>query len=422
MAFLTGVRSFGLKSLDSINVLLCPHEKFTRPAEVVDSHSLADKNMIAHANVIGSCLHGPLYWHENPNALGDMAMWHGYWAGTCFLSKDIEDSKKAYQGLHMLQYLGNGRICRGAGTAGDFRKDDNAKYYFNEMNGADYTFIQNCSESSLTGFLFAWWAYIMSYGQSGPLWPDIKFDIINLADQIIEDGYCLRDVEGTVAKFGSLKPSMFTAPQRAACGAALFLLADTVAPESGRFGDAYNLYWKRCKGSLLYPEQHFLSWDTPTDDFLAYTYLTIFSTLGVGEQRQKFRDAMRHQIKKNQHQGNPFFNFMHSIALGQSDKYLIETAKKTMSEFNMSVPSLPNAKSPAQVDLTNDPTIPKMGPNWRTGNKILAKQPVPVYRRVPADILMQRNPYRLKGGESNTYNFGEYRLAYQLGKFCGALQ
>jgi len=425
MGLLDFFKGVALTGVDSLNVFLNPHDRFTRPAAIVDHHTLKAKASIAHANVTGSWLYGKegeFYWHERPNGLGDMAIWHGHWAGTCFLMKDMDYAKGALRGLRLLQYLGGGRIARGADVRGGaFKHDTNAKYYFASSGGTEYSFIQNCSESSLVGFLFAWWAYIMSYGMSGTLWPGIKQDICNLADKFIDDGYCLRNVGGECAKFGSLKPSVFTAPQRAAAGAALMCLADYVAPAGNRYGKAFALYWRTCKSSLLHPEQHFLAWDSPTDDFIAYVYLAIFCTLCQDSRVRAFRDAMRNQMRKNRNWGNPYFNFMYGIAVNQMDGYLQETAIKTMNEFNMAVPSLPNAKTAGSIDLTGDRTIPNVGPSWRTGNKILARQPVPIWKRKPADILMQRNPYVLKGSEVNNYNFMEYLMLYELGKLAGAI-
>lgn len=415
------IRGKFLGAIDWLNIVASPFEAFTRQPEVVDMAPLSVMADVAWKDIQDNWMFGPekeFYWHVKPNDLGDMAIWHGFYTAACAFKKDDAALDVAVGGLERLQYLGgNSRLARGAGEVGGPQASDPSRKYYTD---ADYVFVDNCSESSLIGYLFGLWAVHMTRGDL-----EIQYRIArmvnDMARQVHADGEVMLNQDGTEAKFGHLRPGLFTAPIRISTLACLYLMADVLGtrlPARERFalaGARYADILENHVGALTHPETHLL-WIHPWyQDMLAYVVLTIQATIGPADKRHLFRESMRMQLRKNEHEGNPFYIYMGAMAIGMVPFVMADDAAQTMREFNVTNTSAPSCHRPGSVTNSADARTKTL--SWGLGKRrrLYASQPVPAYRRPPQDIAWQRCPYSLDGSEAHSYNSMDFALAYYLG-------
>ena len=426
MFILDFFRRILLAAVDLMNMALVPFSKFTRDADSIDKAPLAVKADVAWADLQNNWLFGPrneFYWHMKPNDMGDMAMWHGLYVGLCAFKNDMPALRLAIDGLEKLQYHnGNSRLARGAGAiSGPQSIDPSRKYY----TDGDYIFTDNCSESSLIGYLFGAWAAYRVVGDHATERRIAKM-VNDLATQISHDGENMLNQDGTEAKFGHLRPGLFTAPIRISALACLYLMADVMGKAYLQPGDRcayadirYGDILENHAGALMHPETHFL-WIHPWyQDILAYIVIAIQATMAPAEKRGMFRKAMRTQASKNANEGNSFYNYMYTMATNDNPFFMMDNAAQTLNEFNITKKDSPDCKRPGAAAA--DPATPTLRWGLWKRRKTYAKQPVPAWRRPPQDVVWQRCPYTLDGAESNEYNNMDFLLAYHMGKYLHQL-
>jgi hypothetical protein len=416
-----------LRAIDWSNILLNPFDRFSRGVDVVDEANLSEMADMAWADIRENWMYGPrreFYWHMAPNDLGDMAIWHGFYVAACAFRGDKDALDVALSGLEKLQYLGgNSRLCRGAGEINGPQASDPSRKYYTD---GDYIFTDDCSESSLIGYLFGAWAVYRACDDV-VVRRRVALMLNDLAKQVHRDGEVMLNQDGSEARFGHLRPGLFTAPIRISALACLYLMADVMGreiPDEQRHslsGIRYKDILENHLGALMHPETHFL-WIHPWyQDLLAYVVLTIQATMAPEGKRYLFRSSMRMQARKNQNEGNPFYAYMCTFAVSHAPFLMMDDAAKTMREFNITNTSAPSCKNPGSVDNSSDTNIKTLSWGFGKRRRLYARQPIPVYRRPPQDVVWQRCPYSLDGAEHAKYNNMDFVLAYHMGKHLHAL-
>ncbi len=408
-----------------------PYEAFTREPDIVDKAKPNRKagrfwEIIKKDWIIGDDC--PLYWSMKPNDGGDMAIWHGMAVAAAALREDNHTLDRLLRGSTVLQYLGgNSRLARGADLAGGpMKKGDPNRKYYHFMYGDDaYTFIDNVSESTLIGHLWGlWWTW--DRGDKGSMRSDLVTQmIVDLADQVIADGYQLRNQNGDTARFGDLRPLRWPwqfekrKPISTAALCALLLIAYNVS-DCGKYRDRYLSIAKANINSIIHFESRFLWIDKSYDDILGVMVgAMLFTNECVDvDLREAYRCGLRTLWKKIRKRGNPFYIYVMKDCLGDEigDEY-IRQARQTLDEYNAFNKDFPTAD--VRLPVKNSGVIP--GVKW--GGRLVSRQPVPVYRRPASDFFPQRSPYHLDDPVKNDEEFNrlDFVVCEGLGRHVKAL-
>jgi hypothetical protein len=412
---LESLKGFILQGIDTLNIRLTPFNRFERDAEIIDDISLSSKAEFYWEEIQTEFLFGDgkeFFWSMKPNDLGDMAMWQGFYTFTCAVKGEIPALTAALVGQKNLQVLGGfNRLCRGADSEinPSYIINPTRKYY--KDRGIVYT--QEVSESTLIGQLFGLWSIV--YFSSEPILQSIASKLISdLAQQIIDDEFTLKDQEGNIAKFGDLRPSLLTAPIRITALACLLLLSYKV---SGNI-DHKNIYdnlVKKYLGSITHPETHLLWIHPQYQDILAYMLMSIMITSEDDANLKKsYKDTLRRQWDKNKEEGNSFYTYIVQLTCNDVESRYLLNAEKILQEFNTDPLKGPTGKTGSSPDNSHIPSK-VWGWSWMKGGQRLALEPVPVWRRGPSDVIWQRSPYSLGGIDLNYYNGLDFLAAYYLG-------
>lgn len=421
------IRAAALGLVDRLNLAASPFRRFTRAPDVVDRTPLWEKDAMLWNDVRARWLRGPrleFYWHMEPNDLGDMAIWQGWYLAACAFRGDWTAAALAFDGCERLVHLGgSARLCRGADLhperGGFYAVDPSRKHY----RDGDYAFIDDCSESSLLGVLLGTWAVMAEPGAPGHLrWQAICL-VRDLAEQVVKDGYRLLNQDGTPARYGDLRPSMLTAPIRLASLAALLCLAAQGADDgANRWKREYRSLMDAHVGAVTNPETHLL-WVHPWyQDLLAYMALLVLVTQdgGLSGKRDDLRHAMTRLWRKNRNEGNSLYCYMVARALGPAalSPEDLRGARQTLEEFNVANPALPTGKQPGKAHEPGQSVV-----TWGALYKprMVTLQPIATWRRPPADFIWQRCPYEPRGETHARYNGMDFCAAYWLGVRVGAL-
>jgi len=419
------LKGLTLSVIDQINISFSPFDPFTRDTDEADTKGLRVKADYYWKDIQANWLFGPkreFYWHASRNDLGDMCIWQGVYTAMCAFKyvKEPEPlvlkaTLQALFGMNKLQTLsGANKLVRGSDSInGPYAKDPSRKYYFN----GEYVYIDNVSESTLIGHLFGLWAFHYT-GLKNPL---VTQMISDLADQLIADGYILKNTDGSTPKFGNLKPGFLTAPIRIAALCSLFSLAYAIT-QKPIYREEYNKIHKAYRGALTHPETHFL-WIHPFyQDVLAYMCLTMLLTTekglvdkddGLIKDLTKSFDVL---WEKTNRDGNPFYYAMYRLS---TEKEFLEQGKqslKTLREFDT---EFNRGKQKVEKINSFNPSIPKVTWGYFSKKQTIARQPLPIWRRPGADFFWQRDPRSLDGDIGikevvETYNGMDFLVAYYL--------
>jgi len=415
--FLKGVVLVGL---DKLAVAAYPFRPFTRPPKIVDKASPKAKADWYYEDIKSRFLYGKnceFFWNMKPSDGGDHAIWQGIWAATCAMRGSRYDTNRALAGMELLQNLGgDNRLARAADLIGGPMRHDPSKVYY-EADG--YRYRQNCSESSLIGHLYGLWA-IMAYDQEPDHIKRARLLAINLADQLIADGYRMLDHDGTPAKFGDLRPAWDTAPIRIAALCATLLLAYKACGRMD-YRERYLAIARKYKGALSHLETRFVFIDPGYDDLLVYLVLMILTTeCEAPELSRVYRAALDNQWAKNKNEGNAFYIFAHWFMTRSTGAQYLSNGVTMLAEFNTR-PGMgyPTGKEGVERINSTDSSVDKCF--WGVGKwrKQVAKQPLPVWARPATDFVWQRSPYALDGwtGQKSPdefFNGLDYCAAYYL--------
>lgn len=412
---LNALKGFLLGVVDKLNVAADPFDEFRRPSHEVDPAPLDVRARVAWKDIQDKWLFGPdreFYWSMKPNDLGDMAIWHGLYSATCALMEDSEAHERAVRGMEKLQFLGgNSRLARGADYFEGQHRIDPSRTYWRD---GDYVWVDNCSESSLLGHLFG-----LMFTIGTPMEERGMKMAVALAEQIKADGCRLLNQDGTPAKFGDLRPSLTAAPIRVSALACAYALA---AQKDDRWWPEYEKLANAQMESLTHPETHLLFVYPWYQTLIAYISLCIlFNCDNNPKRRAKFGDALAGLWKKTRKEGNSFYAGI--VAMCNGSRSLGADALgavKTLREFNITVDS--GLKRPGRVDLTQSKEFPSF--TWGFGQKkmLVARQPIPVWKRPPQDIVWQRCPYSVLGEDHYDFNYMDFVLAYKLCERYGVLR
>lgn len=407
MGFFDTLKSLVLSVADACSSLE-PFKPFSRAANIIDPRPQAEKARLYWEDIQSSWIKGgSFYWSMLPNEIGDMAIWHGLYAATCAFKGDRDALLVAMEGMKKLQSLGGlSRIHRGADTLDGPHSIDPSKKYYED---AGFIYIDEVSESTLIGHLFGLWA-IQHCRIPDDMKAKAKSMASELAAQVSSDGYRLLNHDGTVARFGDLRPGVGTAPIRIAALACLLLMG-------GRM-DEYERLVKDNMGSICHPETHLLWMNAAYAQVLAYLVLTVLIMRDPNEGRRKqFKAALMDQWGKTKEQGNALYLYLVALCTGFSDPKKFEQAGIGMDEFNLDPAKGPLTKGPPRSNSENPVGVAFQSWGWGSKKKRISLQPIPVWQREPTDFVWQRTPYELCGGSNSTYNGMDFCLAYYLGEY-----
>ncbi len=400
-----------------MNRKLHPFKEFTRPVFRVDDRSLDEKAEVFHQDIMTNWMFGPageFYWSMKPNDLGDAAIWQGMALFTYAARNDEGMAARLIQGIDHLITLGKtNRIARGVDLnphfGGKYAVDPSRKHY----NDGEFSFIDDVSESSMIGILFGLYG-VKKFFPNTLLETHADRLLMLMAEQVIKDGYRLINEDGTPAKFGDLRPSIWTAPIRIGTLAALLLLAYR-ASGSGDLLSRYQDIVRKHYGSLTHLETHVLSVHPYYQDILAYmVYAMLVDMDNVNPNAvEGFSSAWGHLFARTNHEGNSFYIYLRHIIMKDVGQDYLDQAEKTLHEFNSDPSKGRTGREPGSVKNSGGPFDDRPRFNLKTF-KDKARQPVPVSLRAAADNYWQRDPYSLDGHSDSSHNRLDFLTAKAL--------
>lgn len=423
MVMLRFLKTVFLEAADRINVVGSPFEEFKRPPSIIDLMPLAHKDKKYWEDLNQNFRIGPereFLAYEKPCTLGDQALWQGCAAATAAFRGDPRALAWMMAGIEKLVYLGgNARIARGAASKSkkDFQFDANARYFYE----GDYVWLDNCSESSILGILLGCWAQIHLGTKHEAL---AKKILVDLAEQVWEDGFRLIGQDGARARFGDLRPIQANmTPIRIASGALLMLLAGH-AGGNDRFLAKYAEICSEHMGSLTHLETHFLWRDPAYDDLLAVLVFTMLITTDQHPYRKlRFREAFKKFWARVREQGNSLYTYLYFLAMGPMipDSKYLRLARQTLAEFNANPEAGPLTKGPPRQNDMNPPGIRfRQWGKWSRPKRI-STQPIPPWMHEPVDFYWQRSPYEINAHSEKEMCGLDFCMAFSIGKHEGAI-
>jgi hypothetical protein len=349
-----------------------------------------------------------------------MCIWQGFYAAACAFERNDDALATALSGMEKLLCLGgDARLSRGAdGIDGQHATDPSRTYYTED----GYVFTDECSESSLIGFLFGLWAVRANYPVDHAFRLRADGMAASVYSQLKADGMRLLNKDGSAAQFGDLRPRLTTAPIRISAGACAALLCDA-AYFTGRAASSgdYARIWRDHRGALTHPETHIAFVHPWYQDVIAYAVLLMQVDLAPAACLPQLLAAMRVMWEKTYKEDNPLYLAMATWAGIVPDARDVVRCRRTLEECNVGAPSfVPSPKMAGSVVVPRADEFAVSGVDtftwgvwkWRTRR---ARSQVPVWRRPPADFLWQRCPYGLDGSADSAGNWMDYLLAYSMG-------
>ncbi|MEK6543948.1 MAG: hypothetical protein AABZ44_05880, partial [Elusimicrobiota bacterium] len=390
-----------------------PFEPFTRPPDIKDPRPLHEKARLFTQEIEADFLKDDrrLFWSQVPNDIGDMAIWHGYYLAyrafeyaTTRSSSSLHHLRKALDGESLLLAgYGKAYLVRGVDPAGG-----DAEKHRHAHQGTPYDWVDDASGSSLTGTVFGLYC-AWRYGPS-----DVRRQArdltLKLTKEFIRNKFKLTNSNGSYTRWGDCsRDDWIIDPSRILTATALLnfasLISDDpdIAKERQRYEESATV--RRIAGRA---EAHLLWYAKHYHQHLAYMS---FFVLMDCEQNDKARERFwmrfyQKLFRKYLHQGNSFFIYL-SASQFPIDQGSLAKAKQTLQEF-----SFPKKKN-YNADMSNFNI--KMAGRWST-------QPLPVWRRPSTDIVWQRSPNTLKGGNTEKHYSGvDFLVAYWMGRYFGFL-
>jgi hypothetical protein len=271
-------------------------------------------------------------------------------------------------------------------------KDPSKTYY----DDGKFTTRDDASLDSLCGFLFG----VAVAHRNGRLIPPLKNAMKRLADRFVADGYRLKKVDGGFTTYGDCRPGIFQAPVRNLAAALVSYWGETCGADTPGWRQIcldHNKEFENLETHVLWKHAWY-------NDHLAI----LTACAGYMAESIFFYPARKgfdRLLVKHTKTGNAF--------LIQMAQYLGETLSQEQVGISMKVlleftdTPVPNGKSAVTVKNEDYPSV-----KW-DGQRV-AKQPVPAWRRPPADYFWQRNPYSLEGASYENYSGLDFLMAYTL--------
>jgi len=408
-----------LKVTDVINNIFDPFEEFIRDAEPIDeflvlkAERFEDDLLKNFSFFDGKILHyrKALTYKDD---WADQALFHGcYTAAFAFKHKAVGTTNsraqllKCIDGLDMHQMVDREpvrRLVRGFGPDGSWTDD--------------------CSNDSVGGHIcgiyFAW-----LYGDD-----EIKSRCNNLAmgiaDELINNNYCLINADRTPTRFGRLINGLLTDPLRLAHCLTILKVAASTSNQK-RYIDAYDEVVRKYNTGCLskYAKAKLVTLDTRYDTHRAAFLLTILFELEKDEGLKKcYAQGVLRVFDYVKKEGNAWVTFLaHRVA--QIDDKHIQQSLKTLKEFSVEAKQAGNIE---RINSTQADSWKKKGVNFfKWGGKLVASQPLPVHLMGQQEFRWQRDAHSVDdwvGAKSpdTLFNGGDYLVAYWLGRLLGLIK
>lgn len=431
----------GLRPWDELNRRLDPHEPFLRKADRIDPRPLHAQaaQMWADMALKFLVLDGAVLLISTPPVeIGDACLWQGVYAATAALEYGLSptpDSKlraeRALLGLKLLASRGH-PLARAVLPRWVVIEKPGSWY------GADDTlqWKEDASVDGVSGWLFGLLTII-------ELMPERREEALatlqRFTDSVIDNGYQLRNADGTPTRYGTMGGLVVNSPVGILCTlAALKTLHKYGLGE--RYGRAYerlaaprHLEWAAYgSGPRL--------WDNSTTNH-NIAHLALASALLAENEPGRWRVYARGFLRLQEmtrNMGNSFWIYLadwtfrrrpelaatlegdeawRRFQLSRGDR--LEAARRSMQEWDYPASKTRFAEGrPAPAGLR---TV-----RWLFSPKIVSAQPVPVHLRPASDFIWQRSPYIIEGlppsGEpTKQYMPLDFLAAYVLGRAAGAL-
>lgn len=382
MTILSKLKSLILRALDRK-----PVDFMRPPLRDPATPSIEDIAASAEAELAGFVSNGH-YVAQKPNDLGDACIWQGVYAAMCvhrWRVKQDETSRleMVRAALALAKYVRRGVLHRGAMPASLennlFHRDPTKTYHVDED---DFVRRDDASLDSLLGFCFGA-ATIQKYGDREAI-SIIGGATASLCGQFIEDDCRLVKRDGSPTRFGNCRPGLFQAPVRvmAACLPSLVCgcpvwrrIAEEYAPE-------FSTPDTQIPGKMSWVNANLAT-------LAALTYVTATADRDPG--RSEARHGLNRLLDKYSDAGNAFLIFG------------CLAARVPISGDERRIGELVLAEFPLDAKRRNSPFI------------AVHDQPAPVFLRPPQDIVWQRSPYEMGGGEEAIiYNRLDFLVSYYM--------
>jgi hypothetical protein len=380
---------------DLVNLVWNPFDKFTRPMVLKRQETLADKASqfeTALANYFhdGIVYDSTISWGVNFDDVGDEALWHGVAvAMRCIkysvtnASADLEQIRNGMVGLNLHQTASGGNVRRLIRGVQD------------PLNPST-TFIDDVSNDSATGHILGIY-YAWKYGDM-----DIKQKAAilarGIADEILNNNYCLIGPTGTPTTYGALIDGPLTNPMCLTLCLAILKVASVVTADpkyDAAYNDVFEIY-----GSARYynyPKVSFLSFNNWNDDHRAAIHLSILADFDA-----RYVKGLRRLWKLNKDSGNAW------VAYLCGRHFSIPASELTASMDRLNEFYAEDENDIQKINSTN-PAVETLGiklktyaPLWFMSGTTVASQPLPLWWTGSQDFRWQRCPYSVDDWVGNT--------------------
>lgn len=360
------LKGYGIRTALWLTDMFEPFEEFTRPEELASSLSLAYKADLMRESfskfIIRNGTTTLSRLSLDPLQPEDIGD-QALWHGV--YSAFVYVNPKFAEGL--MDHQPNGRLIRGIDSNG--RAEDYA------------------SNDSACGHLVGLAAY------------DLRAEAEMWAKNVRDAGGCLLDPDNKPTKYGVLDNGWKSDPLRITLLLAIYKL--------GGLEKEHQALKRKHYGMLAYPYARLLWWGNYQDLLRGALQLNY---LAKQDPDTVFRKGLLSLMKIARKHGNVFVMALCGEIVGftEADR---ELALKVMREFPIK-------------DLNRGVQLSEKMPHTKWGEELVARQPLPKWKKWNQDFEWQRNPYaldsRLPAGEADSYlNGGDYLAAYNLGLKIG---
>lgn len=377
---------------DMINWVWTPFDSFTRPMTLQYSEPLATKaakfeTALSQFYHDGIVYDSTISWGVNFDDVGDEALWHGItvamFAMKYSVTKDPNDLEKIRAGMVglNLHQTAHGepirRLIRGV----------------QDPLNPKGSFIDDVSNDGATGHILGIY-YAWKYGGADN---DIKQKAITLveglADEILNNNYCLIGPTGSPTTYGTLINGWKTDPMCLTLCLAILSVASMLTGNV-KYSDAYydvlEIYGSA--GLYNYPKVSFLTWNNWNDDHRAAIHLSILADLAAPSNDQ-FIKGLKRIWRLNKQSGNAWVAYLCGKHFDISKEEL-NPCITLLDEFYVE-----NENDMQKINSIN-PEVEKLGIKikkyvilWFMSGDLVSSQPLPLWWTGSQDFRWQRCLY-----------------------------
>ena len=292
---------------DTVNWMWNPFDSFKRPMvlsypEPLDTKAVKFEAALAQFNHDGLVYDSTISWGVNFDDVGDESLWHGItvamWSLKYSVTKDPNDLEKirsGMAGLNLHQTASGGsarRLIRGV----------------QDPNNPSTTFIDDVSNDGASGHILGIY-YAWKYGDDA-IKQQAKDLAAGIADELLNNNYCLIGPTGTATTYGKLIDGWLTNPMCLTLCMAILQVAYTITGDpkyNTAYQDVCSVYG--CIDLFKYPKISFLTWNNWNDDHRAAIHLSILADL-VLDDNKKFIDGLKRIWRLNKKSGNAWVAYL----------------------------------------------------------------------------------------------------------------